>query len=93
LYVIEDWAWAHFGYPAQDAAHRGVAPLSALIVELMIVAGRRPRMIAGVEVGQFSTIVRRGEADLRPDRFNLSTQLDPVGQEMVDRVRGVRSLA
>lgn len=93
LYVIEDWSWAHHGITAPDASLQGVTPLSAFMVELMLVAGRLPRMIASVEVGHHMTTVRRGDADLRPDRFNVSRHLDPVGLEMVDLVRGVKSLS
>jgi predicted O-methyltransferase YrrM len=91
LYIIEDWAWAHSAVGPKPTSYHGVTPLSALVCELIIVAGRHPKQIASVTVNEFATIVRRGPLALRPDRFDVTAQLGVVGREMVDRLRGVSS--
>jgi cephalosporin hydroxylase len=89
-YVIEDWSWAHNAHP--NAPHmQGATPLSVFVLELMIVASRRPRMIDRIVVNSFSATVWRGPADLRAGRFDVSTQVGAVGQKMIDGSRVARS--
>jgi predicted O-methyltransferase YrrM len=70
LYIIEDWGWQTL------TRDRGTGPfLSELIHELLLVAARRPRMIAEVRVTHFAATVRRGDADLHAGRFDLTNHL------------------
>jgi len=89
-YVIEDWGWAHTGLP-RDAYMQGVPPLSVFIVELLVVAARRPRMIDRLVIDSFSATVWRGPADLRSGRFDVSAHLGPVGQDMLEGLQVARS--
>lgn len=69
LYIIEDWGWRYQG-PGQDAVE--VEPMTPFIVDLLVVAARRPKMIREVVADSFSVRVRRGDADLRAGRFALA---------------------
>ncbi len=91
LYIIEDWGWAHSRIvPNNDSFHR-VTPLSAFVFELVVVAARRPKLISEITIGHLSAVIRRGPAELHPERFDVSSQLGPTGREMVDRLRAVAS--
>lgn len=91
LYIIEDWAWAHSGL-VTDPIFQGIRPLSYLVSELVLAAACRPKAIAEVTVGYHWATVRRGTADLYPERFDLSAVFDPVGRAMVEGMAEVRSL-
>lgn len=91
LYLIEDWAWAHALAPSHQESHQGVTPLSAFVFELLVLAAQRPRMVPEVSTNEFWSAVRRGPAALRPERYDISTHLDPVGRSMVEALRAQRS--
>lgn len=91
LYLIEDWAWAHALAPSHQETHQAVTPLSAFVFELVVLTAQRPRMAPEVSTNQFWSAVRRGPAALRPERYDISTHLDPVGRSMVEALRAQRS--
>jgi predicted O-methyltransferase YrrM len=93
LYVIEDWSWAHLAGKAVTGAFRDAQPLSAFVVELVLAACRIPRAIAEVTVEKHWAVVRRGDAPLRPERFDVSAHFDPLAAAMVDRLAELRSPA
>jgi predicted O-methyltransferase YrrM len=63
VYLIEDWAWAHFPEPTwQDGGgfwHDQPA-LTNLIVELMMMVGTRNELIADITITKDIALVRRG---------------------------------
>jgi hypothetical protein len=77
LYVIEDWAWAHWK-EFQGAEHPWAkeTPLTKLIVELMEAAGTSSEVVAGLNVYQGFVVVERGGAVLNQrGRFLLSEHI------------------
>ena len=93
LYVIEDWAWAHIAGATEDRNYQSVSPLSLFVWELVLASARLPQSVVDVSVGYHWAVVRRGTANLRPEKFDVSTHFDPVGQQMVDALKTVQSLA
>jgi SAM-dependent methyltransferase len=72
VYVIEDWAWAHREvdlWPERP-------PLSRLVLELVLAAGRRPDLIAGVEIDRAWAVIERGPAPADPGAFAVRELLD-----------------
>ncbi|WP_421862308.1 class I SAM-dependent methyltransferase [Parvibaculum sp.] len=73
LYIIEDWGWAHVP-DATGAFEKMVgerAPLSNLIIEIMLASTRKPLLFPEIRVFSTSVIIRRGECDIDPD-FDIS---------------------
>jgi predicted O-methyltransferase YrrM len=65
VYIIEDWAWAHFPGPEwqEGGGPFGDRPaLTNLIVELLMLAGRDSELISAIEVMRDTVTVRRGPA-------------------------------
>ncbi len=91
VYVIEDWGWANTRFPSVDSKMRGQTPLSVFGCELVLACARRPGLVAAVDVDQHILSVRRGPRDLDPHDFDISESIDPVSQDMVRRMSGVRS--
>jgi predicted O-methyltransferase YrrM len=89
VYVIEDWAWAHWTMMSNKPMHHGARPVSALVFELMVLAGRRPGMVAEVRVDEHWAMVRRGPRPLDASSFSVADALDPIGQQMASRLRDV----
>jgi SAM-dependent methyltransferase len=76
LYVIEDWAWAHWAeFQSSDHAWAGETELTRLVFELVEAVGSSRSLIAGISVFQGFAVVERGELELadvsqfRLDRF------------------------
>jgi hypothetical protein len=78
LYVIEDWAWAHWpGISHQENAASGdyadqVHPLTKLVFEAVMVAASRPDVISDVWTDGSRAFLRRGASDVDHADFNLS---------------------
>ena len=71
LYVIEDWAWAHWpGEPWQADRggdyFKGKEPLSTLVVELMALCASRPGLIERVLVKHSSVVIVKGPEVVAP---------------------------
>ncbi|GAB4196600.1 MAG: hypothetical protein OHK0022_14290 [Roseiflexaceae bacterium] len=77
LYVIEDWAWAHwaeFHSPRHPWATK--PPLTNLIVELVEAAGTSGELVASMAVYQGFVVVERGPLALPdPARFRLGQHI------------------
>ncbi|MBO6693473.1 MAG: class I SAM-dependent methyltransferase, partial [Parvibaculum sp.] len=74
-YIIEDWGWAHVPDPA-GAFEKNVgnkAPLSNLIIEIMLASTRRPLLFPEIRVFPTSIFVRRGDANIEDD-FDIAQQ-------------------
>jgi SAM-dependent methyltransferase len=73
LYVIEDWAWAHWK-EFQTQKHPWITEpaLTRLIFELIAAAGSSPSLIANIAVFQGFTVIERGDiAATALDHFKL----------------------
>lgn len=68
LYLVEDWAWAH--WPEFHAPRHPWAterPLTDLVVELVEAAGSSPALVSQVHVFQGFAAVERGPAEVEGD--------------------------
>ncbi len=67
LYIIEDWAWAHWSGDFWQE-HGGVWPdkpaLTNLVVEILMLSASRPDLIDDVLINHNTVFVRRGYAEL-----------------------------
>lgn len=76
MYIIEDWAWAHWpeDYWQKERGgdyFRGKLPLSNLLVELMLLCAGAPELVSKVTFNSVVIYVERGPGALEPD-FELS---------------------
>lgn len=90
-YVIEDWPWDLGPSSAWQAEWlRAGGPLSRLVVELLLFAGRNPEAITALVVRGPFAAVQRGPASLPPD-LSLVDYLQPP--RFGDVFRMVRRMA
>jgi predicted O-methyltransferase YrrM len=88
LYLIEDWAWAH--WPAehwQGATHQFAAertPLSKLILELAMVVGSRPGLIREMNIQRGSVYLTRGKEVVSDPRFDISEAYLTAGRTILN---------
>jgi cephalosporin hydroxylase len=76
LYVIEDWAWAHWrDVNLSPKFLRRAAKLTNFVTELVQAAGTDLELIPRVEIHQGFTVVERGPASLTPGRFRLEERI------------------
>ncbi len=76
LYIVEDWAWAHwreFQAPSHPWANE--TELTRLIVELVELAGSSTELVGSVTVFQGFAVVERGEAAIGDRRFDLESHI------------------
>jgi predicted O-methyltransferase YrrM len=95
LFVLEDWSWQHFRDEAIEAALRAdptlvqqpaaqEAPLSRLVIELVLTAAYAQDVVAEVtEVRRGWLVVRRGNAELDPSRFDISASYGSLGRALL----------
>jgi predicted O-methyltransferase YrrM len=77
VYVIEDWAWAHWpGDLWQEAYFKGKEPMTNLVMELVVLAASEPDWVREVSIGHSIVFVKRGagtiEAGFDPANFCLN---------------------
>ena len=68
IFLIEDWAWAHYPEPLwqQGGGYWHDRPaLTNLIVELLMMVGTRGELVADIVVSKDIALVRRGTAEAR----------------------------
>lgn len=74
IYVIEDWAWAHWDgefWQKDNAFYKDHPAMSNLLIELFMLCASRPDLIADIHV-TFNTIaVRRGPGVIGDREFNI----------------------
>lgn len=77
LYVIEDWAWAHWKeFQPPDHPWAGQTPLTRLICELVEATGTSTELISGLRVHEGFAVVERGPLRLAdPSRFRLDNHI------------------
>jgi SAM-dependent methyltransferase len=75
LYLIEDWAWAHW-HGDEWQKSRFFPPmlpaLSNLLIELFMVCASRPDIVKNLFVTHDTIVLRRGPTVLEPTRFEIS---------------------
>lgn len=74
LYVIEDWAWAHWAgdFWQKDNPHfAGKPALSNLLIELFMLSASRPGWIEKIEAISSAVTVTKGPAPLPPGPFDI----------------------
>jgi hypothetical protein len=65
LYIIEDWAWAH--WPEFHARMSKETPLTGLVFELVEATGSSTTLARSLTIYEGFVVVERGEADLPKD--------------------------
>lgn len=76
LYIIEDWAWAHWSgdYWQKDNAYfSGRKALSNLLIELFMLTASRPDFIKDIFIDHNVIIVKKGNGTLPAGEFNISS--------------------
>jgi hypothetical protein len=74
LYVIEDWAWAHWSgehWQKDNAYFKERRALSNLLIELFMLAASKPDYIKDIFIDHNQIIVKRGEGILPWGEFNI----------------------
>jgi hypothetical protein len=80
-YVIEDWPMHQKPVPEPGT------PLTALVLELVLVCAANPASIAGISVNQNYAVVTRGGAELDPQSFEVSKYCGPRARALINKVR------
>ena len=76
LYIIEDWAWAHWsGDYWQKGGNdflNGKTALSNLLIELFMLSASRPDLIKSINIQHDQVVVIKGEGATPEGKFNIS---------------------
>jgi hypothetical protein len=78
LYIIEDWAWGHWGGEFASPNHpwANEEPLTRLIFELVEAAGTSTGPISSITVYQGFTVIERGWMEFQnPKEFDLDKHI------------------
>ena len=79
-FVVEDWSWAHVGF----GAHRpGDAPLTTVVFELVMALPSVAGLIRELRVTRDWAIVVRGDAEVDPATFDLSSTYSQRGRDLL----------
>lgn len=74
IYVIEDWAWAHWAgdfWQQDNPFYKDHPAMSNLLIELFMLCASRPDLIADIQI-TFNTItIRRGEGNIGIHPFDI----------------------
>lgn len=74
LYIIEDWAWAHWAgdsWQGRDSFFAGKTALSNLLIELFMLCSSRPDLIKSLQVDHNTITVTKGTGTLPTGRFDI----------------------
>jgi hypothetical protein len=77
LYIIEDWAWAHWpgdAWQGSTSFFYGKTSLSNLLIELFMLAATRPDFIKEILINHNSIFVKKGDGVLPTRNFNIADQ-------------------
>jgi len=85
VYVIEDWSWAHSELRSknQGGMWPDEIPLTRLVFELVLTMPVVPGVIADLSVHTRSVEVTRGEAEVDPRDFEISSYMDARGRALL----------
>lgn len=75
LYIIEDWAWAHWAgdfWQGPDSPFKDKTALSNLLIELFMLSASRPDFIESLFVDHNMIVVTKGAGTLPPGDFDLA---------------------
>ena len=75
IYVIEDWAWAHWNgdqWQKNGGLFPYEAPLSNLIFEFTMLAASRPDLIESISITANYVKVKKGKGSCSSDDFNIT---------------------
>lgn len=75
LYIIEDWAWAHWAgeyWQGADSPFKGRPALSNLLIELFMLSASRPDLIESLFVDHNMIVVAKGAGALPHGDFDLA---------------------
>jgi len=74
LYILEDWAWAHWPgdtWQKSKAIPSSKPALSNLVFELCMLCASRPDIVSDIAVTTNTVVLRRGDAALTPGTFDI----------------------
>jgi len=74
LYIIEDWAWAHWPgdvWQKSKAIPAMKPALSNLLIELFMLCASRPDIVRDISITPNVVVLRRGGAKLEPGKFDI----------------------
>lgn len=86
LYVIEDWAWAHWPrdvWQADGGPWKDKPALSNLAVELLLTCASDSGAVGAMRTSAAMLIIERGGAKLNPADFDISRRFLTRGREFV----------
>jgi predicted O-methyltransferase YrrM len=76
LYIIEDWAWAHwhgdYWQKSQNPFLKGKVAMSNLLIELFMLAASHPEFIENIFIDHNIITVKRGDGALPTGKFNIA---------------------
>ncbi|HEV7929773.1 MAG TPA: TylF/MycF/NovP-related O-methyltransferase, partial [Nitrosospira sp.] len=74
IYIIEDWAWAHWAgdaWQSETSYFYGRTALSNLLIELFMLAASRPDFITDIHIAHSTITITKGQGPV-PAKFNLA---------------------
>jgi SAM-dependent methyltransferase len=85
VYVIEDWPWAHnaVGVEPLDGLFPNQTALTRLVFEIVLAMPGVPGLIDEIEIDSNSVMVKRGEATVDRDSFDISACSNPRGKSLL----------
>jgi Methyltransferase domain len=76
LYIIEDWAWAHWSgdywQKGQNTFLKGKVAMSNLLVELFMLTASHPEFIKDIFIDHNIIMIKRGKGVLPAGKFNIA---------------------
>jgi hypothetical protein len=84
LYVIEDWAWAHWSgdyWQKENAFFKDKPALSNLLIELFMLSASRPDLASELRVDHNKVTVRKGDGKLPAGQFDIADHYLLRGQK------------
>ena len=86
IYVIEDWAWAHWPGIWQDngGPWPGKPATSFLALELAMLSASRPDLVESVEITQALIVVRKGAGEIEDVDFALAANYLTAGRAFLE---------
>jgi hypothetical protein len=85
LYIIEDWAWAHWSgdywQNNEQSFFTGKKALSNLLIELFMLAASRPDLVESISVDHNAIHVKKGAGQVHPQAFNIAEHYQLRGKE------------
>lgn len=74
LYIIEDWAWAHWAgeyWQGKDSYFAGKTALSNLLIELFMLSASRPDLVESLLIDHNVIMVKKGAGAMPEGKFEI----------------------